>query len=397
VELLVAGKVASWLWVVDRVWRVGTAHVPFGGIGGVGTEKEHRNKGYSTACMVKAVEFIREKGYPMTALFGIPNFYHRWGYAMVMPEPRLEMETAAAGKSAQVPGHRIAPFNKEDHARTVLALYEADNRARSASAVRPGGVPDWDKKGNPAGKRVPPWIAWRPFPIGSWWGIKCESFVVRDGRGRVIGYAAYDEPSKPMNVTEVGGRPEAFPSITAELARRAVARKADKLTFFVPPDHAYAAYLRRWTVTNTLHYYENADGMGRIILLEKTLALCARDLADRLARSGLRNLSTRVAFVTDIGSATLAIRPGKVAVVTAASIASEAGAARRTSKSSVTLTQATTRIRMPQGVLTQLLLGYREPDDAMNAAGVNVPAKAREMVRVMFPAGYPYMYSGDRY
>ena len=373
-----AGKVASWLMVVNRVWRVGTARVPMGGIGGVGTDKEHRHKGYSSACMVSAVELMREKGYPMSALFGIPNFYHRWGYAMAMPEPRLEMETASAKKSIRVSGHKIAPFNREKHARDVLAIYDADNNSRSGSAVRPAGLPDWEEKGKNAGRRMPSWAAWRPFPIGSWWGIRTESFVVKDGRGKVVGYAAHDEPGHPMNVTEVGARtPESFPSLTVELARRAATRKADKITFFIPPDLAYAAYLRRWTISNTLHYYENADGMARIILLDKTLALCAPDLADRLARSLLRNLKTTVAFVTDIGTVTLAMRPGKVAVT--------AGG------------KAVIRILMPQSVLTQLLLGYRDPDDAACAPGVSVPGCARELLRVLFPAGCPYMWPGDRF
>jgi hypothetical protein len=298
---------------------------------------------------------------------------------MVVTEPRLKMAVRDAAKSRSPAGYRIKPFDRERHARDVLAIYEADNRRRSASAVRPGGLPGWgNKPAKPETGKMPAWAAWRPFPIGSNWGIRTSAFVVTDGRGRLAGYAAHDRPGKEMNVTEAGCRtPEAFPALTAEIARRAAAMKTDAITFFIPPDHPYAAYLRRYTIANTVHYYENSQGMGRIIRLKETLSMCARDFAERLESSRFHAQRLALSFVTDLGSATLISSRGKIDVTSG-------------SKSSL-------KVKMPQGVLTQLLVGYRDPDDAASAPGVSVPLRARELMRTLFPPGYPYMCSGDRF
>ena len=93
VELCLEGQVVSWLWIHDLRWRVGHAGIRMGGIGGVGTDAAHRYRGYSRRCMQRACSYMRERGFQMSVLFGIGNFYHKWGFASAVVEPGLVMST----------------------------------------------------------------------------------------------------------------------------------------------------------------------------------------------------------------------------------------------------------------------------------------------------------------
>jgi GNAT superfamily N-acetyltransferase len=366
VELFLGATAASWLWIGKQVWRVGTVPVLTGGIGGVGTLKEHRNKGYSTACMVRAVEFMKEKRFPISALFGIPNFYPRWGYTSMMAEPRLTISVKSALETERVRGQRVVPFNRDKHSVEALKIYEAANRERSGSKVRPPAK--W----------------WRPFSIGSFWGIRTDSFAVVDRRGRLLGYAAHDKVGREVfNVVEVGARgPEAYGAITAELASRAKRGKYGQMTMFLPFDDHYATWLQRWTMNQSLQYYQHADGMARIIDLEETFRVCAPELSRRLVNSGCNRTRAALTFATDTGKATLLISGGKVRVAREAKLPE-----RRHSMTA----------KMPQTILTRLLFGYGDPDATASGEGVSVPVKARPLLRALFPRGYPYNWPADRF
>ncbi len=360
VVLTVHGKPVTWLWIHDLVWRVGSSKVRMGGIGGMFTEPAYRNRGYAAQCMRRAVADMHEHGIAMAALFGIGGFYHRWGFASVIPEPRIKVSTRMAKESIKPAGLRVRNFNRHRHAAAVLRLYRENNRELSASLVRP--TPD----------------AWKPFPMGSDWGVRTESFVLESHRGKVEGYASYDKSKTSVTVVEVGAADaRVFPALTAEVARRAVARRVEAIAFHLPVDHPYVQHLRRWNTEQRVSYYKNADGMGRIIRLYETLTQCAGEFSRRLRRSVLRSTDHTLSLVTDIGTVVLAACRGQV-------IARRGARARMSAK-------------LPQAVLTQLLLGYRSVAEAATLPDVKISRDALEFMDVLFPVGSPYMYQGDRF
>ncbi len=363
VELKLGGKEVSWLYINDLKMRVGSSIVRMGGIGGVGTDKAHRRKGYSRMCMERAMRAMQDQGYDMTALFGIPDYYPKWGYASVMPEPRLRMGLESVREAGKDGGGVVAAFDRGRHGRHVLVLYAANNRYRDTSLVRP------------------PLKRWRGLRMGSNWGIRAKAFVVIGKAGRVIGYASHDQKGKEaeFKVTEVGYRDvTAFPAICAELARRAAKEKKDTLVFHLPLDHPFAAYLQRWTVVHQLVYFKAAEGMARIIYLEKTFRKCRAEVARRLADSGMHGKSFSLSLSTDIGAITLLVRGGKVSV------------ARGVRNGSLNVT-------IVQDVLTQLLLGYRSVEDAASRCGVSIPARAKPVMKALFPKGWAYLWQADRF
>ena len=98
--------------------RFGSAQLKLGGICAVGTKDEHRNKGYSRRVMEHAAEFMIENGFNVAMRFGIPNFYHKFGYSIMLPETRVEFDT----KFGMVP----APFGVLNEAGEVIGYFVCD-------------------------------------------------------------------------------------------------------------------------------------------------------------------------------------------------------------------------------------------------------------------------------
>ena len=76
----------SFVMINDLQMRIGAAQVRIGGIGGVSTDRNHRNKGYSRMCMEAAVDWMSSNGFDMSFLFGIRDFYDKYGYTTCMPD-----------------------------------------------------------------------------------------------------------------------------------------------------------------------------------------------------------------------------------------------------------------------------------------------------------------------
>ncbi len=354
VQCVLGGRPVSWLVINDLHWRIGSAIVRIGGIGGVGTLTEHRRRGYSRRCMDEAMALMEREHLPMAALFGIPDFYVKWGFAPVIPEPALAIATTDAAGADRDPRWRVVRFDRTRHARAALAMSRANNRDRSGTIV-------------PA--------AWRtPVRTGSDWGIRSEGAALVDRQGRLAAYAAHDVSRTALTVTEVGWRsPAVFPTLTRELAHRAARRRAATIRLFLPPDHPYAWYLRRWNVHHTVSYYATGQGMARIVDLEGTLARCAGELTRRLAASRFARWTGALGLATDLGGVTLRITSGRVTIQT--------GKARGRT------------VRVNQARLTQWLMGYRP----VAAGGFQGPARAAPLLAALFPAGHPYLWRSDRF
>ncbi len=365
VQMILNGKVVSWLLINDLKMRIGSALVRVGGIGGVGTLKSHRKRGYSRLCLERAVKAMREQGYDMSLLFGISDYYDKWGFASVMPEPRLTVTQDRAGERNRTKGQKVVAFNKQAHGRTVLSIYAENNRGRSTSLARPS------------------LNKWRPFSLGSYWDIKAEAFVVTDGSGRLLGYAAYDKKDKKkqgggFKVTEIGYRdPEVFSALTDQLARLAAKRREENLVFHLPLDHLYAEYLQRYGAVQQLTFFRSAEGMAKIIILKKTLNKCAGEFSRRLKDSALGQAAFVLGIHTDIGDVTLEARYGQVNIVDGA--------------------RGAMQVTIPQNLLTQLLLGYRSVEEVTCRCGVEIPTKARVVMRTLFPRGWAYLWQADRF
>jgi predicted acetyltransferase len=114
--------------------RIGSARVKTGGINTVRTEEPHRLKGYSTLVMNHALARMAREKYAMSVLLGIPDFYHRFGYAPIMANTNLFVATEDLLRSDPIVP--VSTMKKSDGA-AVRRLYNQLNATRTASHVRP--------------------------------------------------------------------------------------------------------------------------------------------------------------------------------------------------------------------------------------------------------------------
>src|SRR5215213_1951439 len=131
------GRQVSRVVIVPMVMRIGAAVVRMDGIGGVGTEEEFRNRGYSRRVMETAIEEIRRGDAALSTLFGIEDFYQKFGYETTGPEYTVVLPLAeATAPTRSLPrGWRFRPLTPDDMPE-VMRLYHANTRRSTGALVR---------------------------------------------------------------------------------------------------------------------------------------------------------------------------------------------------------------------------------------------------------------------
>ena len=361
VEAWAEGKAVSRIMISRQVIRVGVARLRMAGVGGVWTDKAWRGRGLARRCMDAALPLMRENGSHISMLFGIRDFYHRWGYASVMAEPRAVIRTDIARHAARrLPGWTLALYRPARDLRRALAL---DARMHGG---RPGTQ---DRTGAPA---------WQLFRLGSDWGIRARMMVARDPGGVMQGYIVLDRAKDRVGVVELAASSRrVLPLLIRVAVDRSRARRADEITWFLPADHPAVEYLRHWNVAVTTDYYEGAHGMGRIVDLAGTLRAVEPELTRRWRASGFVRSRLTLTITTELGSFTLRAAGGRVRMTDSRSVRN--------------------RVKLPQWLLLQLLLGYRSVEDATTVPGARLPAATLAPLCALFPSGFPYLWKTGRF
>ena len=356
-ELLIDDQVASWLTVIDYVIRIGTARVRMAGIGGVHTHKEHRMKGHMRALIEDTLAYVTREGHDVSMLFGIPNFYDKFGYASCLPEYSVKVQTRDAEQArTDAVACKTRPVEKRDWD-AVLALYERCNATRTASIVR--------SLENFYG-----------FYKGSTYRTATEAVLWEDQARRLTAYAVWDEDDQAVNVVEVhSAQPEMFPTLLYAFAQQAIAKRCGEITLFLPPDHPFAEFLQRYGCEWRVRYPARADGMMRLLNQATFFAKIGPELERRVAVSPLAGLTRSLRIETDIGKTTLEFQHGKLTDSTDA--------------------PAENAITLPQGKLMQLVTGCRSARDLVSDPEVRVQGEVRPLLETLFPQGHPYVWLAD--
>ena len=278
--------------------RFGSAPLKMGGIAGVFTKEKHRNNGYSRRIMEDIMGYMNENGFDVSMLFGIPNFYHKFGYATVIPETYVEFDTKDVPAAA--PTYQIRKFQTED-APKVVDLYSANNAERTGTPLRTE-------------------IGWKEFtPRG---GIRPDPYVVLDKANEVIGYfvcdgdnAKKDMIERNCTLVDIGFQDRTiFQTIVHFLAHGVEYISAERIRCAIPADHPFAIFCRRYGCRTNTYTPKDHMGMMRIINQSSTLKKITGELEKRLQRSAeLSQWNGKILISTDIGQDYLEIDQGSVA------------------------------------------------------------------------------------
>ena len=350
-------KDVSGLLLIEYQMRFGSAELKMGGIAGVGTNEEHRNKGYSRRVMEDSTAFMTENGFDVAMLFGIPNFYPKFGYATVLPETwiYLEMEEGQAAAST----YQIRKFEKDD-APKILLLYAANNAERTGTPLR-------DE------------TRWKKFKMGSAFGVDADPYVVLDESDEVIGYFVCDDTEENCTLCDIGFQNRTiFETIARFLADRAKHIGAAQIQCHIPTDHPFAIFCRRYGCRTHTNNPKDSAGMMRIINQSSTLKRITSELEKRLQRDvDLLQWSGKLLISTDLGQDCLEIDQGSIAH---------------------TNSQANSfHFEIPQDKLIQLMMGRRSIKDLAIDPDVFLTEGIIPVLETLFPLGHPHVWWPDRF
>lgn len=335
-------------WGVWRYrMRIGGAAVQCGGIGAVSTSAEHRRRGLMARTAPRSVERMRALGYDVSVLFGIEDFYHRFGYVPAWEEEIWHVQRDALPR--ELPRIRYRAHHSHPD-RETARLHNRTNAGLTGTAVRPTYT---RALGGP---------------------YKTDAYGWRDASGRLAGHVCVREQDGALACTEATGEADA---ILAVLRRLSVERELKQLRFVTLPHRsALAARLRRLTSRLERRYERNGGAMVRVMNLEGCLRKMVNELSTRLAASELRDFRGSLSIGGDGAVVRLALRNGEVDV-----------APPGPSPSSVRLGAR----------VAQLLIGSGEPLEVCEAAGARLRGDAARLLRVLFPAQHPQLHVADRF
>ena len=367
---VIDGQVVTHWGVWRQRMRVGRVAWLVAGVGAVATHADFRGRGLLARTAHAAIDaWIAEGRYDATMLFGIPGFYHRFGY--VKSFTQIDYIVNSGELSAAVPG-TASPEKVGLEARPELdGLYNRQYAEATGTALRPFlfNRPPGSHDAVARAQSHDGWHAWKHV-----------------GRQRVgwAGYLAVTFADHRMKVLEAAGDVEETLAAAGELARR---RGCMEIHFTgLPPASGLARALRRRNVTETRIHVDNSGPMGRSLRLASMLGKLLPELTARLKRIRPDAPEGPLLTLTDPRErVTLARRGGRVVVA-------EAGPARGKGA------PKPAGVHVSAGEATfQLLLGAAAPEETLDQAGVRVDPEALRWLNTLFPDRQPQTPPLDKY
>lgn len=343
------GMIVTHYGVWDYSMRIGRAAVRVGGIGAVATHQRYRKMGLMAQTIPHSLKGMSELGYDMSLLFGISDFYHRFGYVRAWSETNYFVQTTQLPQSKPPPG--MKPFT--DFARPDLEeLYNRAAAGLTGTAVRPTYHRDRPGSDGKAG------IEGRLWKAGA----------------KPAGYILFKLHDNALECQEGVGDVKDVLAAVAQLARKANVREVRFPN--VHHESPLAKALRAMTCRQEIAHSRCGGAMIRTMNLGSTLRKMAPELSRRLAASHLANWRGKLAIGIDENRITLDINRTKVTVAAkAATVNSIVGDQR----------------------VSQLLIGTDGPREIFEAGGVRARGEASMLADVLFPRQYPNLASWDRF
>jgi predicted acetyltransferase len=342
------------------------------GIGGVGTDEGRRMQGYGRRVMEAAVRHMVAGDAALTMLYGIPEFYDRFGYVPAGPEHLIHMAAPAGDAAPGLPGGWVArPAEMGDIAR-LEALYES----QTAEAVG-------------AGIRTDRSYSTRRMREAA--SNKDERLAVVVGpNARIRGYAWHgggfwasdvlerDFPEAWVVSEALAADSEAADAVLALCLQRAGARHTGAL-IAAPPEGLIASSAQRLGATFERRYQRSGGSMARILSLDRLFGAIAPELRRRTRAAGLR-MTRPLRIATEYGSVTVA------------------GGSEKPPAPSGVEGPESDAISIPASELARAVLGACPPEDVLSrTATPRVPPRLRMLFAALFPQRSPHMYVPDRY
>lgn len=340
------GRLVSHFGVWGYEMRVGAARLKVGGIGAVATDGTCRKRGFMARTASESIRAMRALGYDMSVLFGIQNFYHRFGYVRAWPYRTYAV--SAADLPQEPPNPRPARFVAR-HRDDLAAIYNRMDADVVGSAVRP----------TYRGK----------FYLGDWQG-----WLWKNKAGEAEGYIIGKKERNEFTVAELGGG-DLEQGLRAVAALARTARTPDVKFLTLPQGSALEKRLRWGRCRIAANYHPNGGPMIALIDLGSTLKKLEGELAARLRASPMADWR-----------GALEVNDGRDRIVLGIETGGVRAAAGKPSRHA---------IRGGDGI-AQLIIGAEPPEEIAEMRQMELLGDAPALMRALFPARRPMLRMCDQ-
>jgi predicted N-acetyltransferase YhbS len=390
------GKRVSRVVIIPMLMRIGAAVVRMDGIGGVETEEAYQNRGYSRRVMETVVARMRVGNAALSTLYGIQDYYHRFGFTTAGPEytVTLPLWEKATSTAALPPGWIARDFAADDLA-AVMRLYHLNTRRATGALMRhDGGDESAETASLVAASPKASQIGGRGWTtLGK---VARESGhdgcrVVVDDAGTIVAYAwlgqanwwmgvRREEEPRGFHVAEVMATGPMAAEAVLAVCRRWAAETGNGVStvrMAMPPEGPVANAAAYEGGDFLAEYTRDGDFMGRVIDVGRLVKQMEPEFSARIraARIGFRG---EVVLRTELGGAALTVAPE--------------GISTGNGGNGIRLV-----IELPQTTLVRLCLGAFETGDLLARLPVAPGPNAEEILRVLFPGRAPFIYPVDRF
>lgn len=346
------GKIVSALRITTDTIRLGESRLKMGGIGWISTAGPFRNKGIASALIQNAVKYMSAHGYNVSMLFGIPNFYHRFGFVTTIPEYYTTILT-----------------------RDALTCKAEIHKVRTA---KPGDVPFLQKIHFIEDKDIACSIIRTQAHFALKWREWSQCRVLLNDNGKVIGYfLPRQDESNVLSIYEMGA--DDFTSEYAVLY--AIAKHAEKercgvIKIFAPPCHPILKILINQEYIYDTHTMRSGGGMVAVVNLEETLECMIPEWEKLLQNVSVWNKTEELTLI--IGGAPYCFSFHKGSIV-------------------ISPKMGKNKISMSLSDFIRLLTGFIYWEEIIERNRFILSSLARELLSILFPKRYPYVWHLDRF
>lgn len=367
--LYLGEREASRAFIVPFTLRYGVATLRMDGIGDVATPEDLRQRGYSRRVMEAAVERMHTGDAPVTMLYGIQDFYPKYGYATLGPETVLRLE---AGDAPSMPSGWIAHPATVADLDAIARIYDRMTATATAAVVRSAAGGAWAALRDEitAGQDecrvavgpdgVVGGYAWRGSSF--WWLRQWENYM--PGGLKLAEAFAVDA--------------DAADAVLALCAAWATERDAGVIEFGVPDDGPLGLALKLRTSLLIRRPTRDGEFMGRVTGAAALMRAIQPELERVWAGSTVRY---RGDLVIDTGEDAVRLRLSPTDVQVVEDINADGG--------------KELRAAIAPGELARLVFGGMQPADQLARLGLP-PAVVVPLV-ALFPRRFPYIYPPDRF
>ena len=363
------GGLAGALRLNTETIRLGEARLKMGGFGWVTTAPRHRRLGVAQALIRDSLHYMGNHGYHVSMLFGIPNFYHRFGFVTTLADYVI---TVSAAEAAVAPkGDFKLRLAKPGDIRAIQKIHNANDAGVACSLLRT------------AAHLTNKWDQWP----GKLW-------VLTTKQGKVVAYVNAHGSKDELAVMELGLSEVAVHPRGARAFRNSVAgnklcgavlaacadlaaeETVGRIRFHVPPPHPFARFLLEYTSTHQMHVVRDHGSMMAFVDLGETLESMIPEWEYLLARTSARDYRTE--FTLYVDNASYRVRANRGAI-------------------DVAVVPGKNKVSVTPFELMHMMTGYRCVADILAARRRILSPEARTLLAVLFPKRNPYVWHFDRF